>query len=211
MLVVARDEHEAEWTAAAMHLPVAELQRRVKETGHDPCADTFEVESIVFRMTEAEQDRLDAALDLAKVVVGPATPRWQRLEAICQEWFGEFGGFEARIILDLPPCARGVEQPRLERTLGPVEEERVELPDDAVGLDARARDLLRERHGREESLGRVLEGIARDKLWRELGYRSFEEYCVERLGMSARRVRERTWLERRMCALPELREALADS
>ncbi|MHC4550856.1 MAG: HNH endonuclease [Planctomycetota bacterium] len=50
--------------------------------------------------------------------------------------------------------------------------------------------------------------IVREKAWRVLGYRSLEEYCRERLGGSARSVRQRVWLERRMEALPELRDAL---
>ena len=41
-----------------------------------------------------------------------------------------------------------------------------------------------------------------------LGYRSFEEYCEERLGMRAATVRQRIWLERRMRGLPALRDAL---
>jgi len=48
-----------------------------------------------------------------------------------------------------------------------------------------------------------------ERAHRTLGYKSLEEYCRERLGLAARTVRERVWLERRMRALPALRAALA--
>jgi hypothetical protein len=45
-------------------------------------------------------------------------------------------------------------------------------------------------------------------LWREAGFQSLAHYCRERLGMGVRTVEQRIWLERRLYALPELREAM---
>jgi len=47
-------------------------------------------------------------------------------------------------------------------------------------------------------------------LWREAGFARFSHYCRERLGMGARTVEQRIWLERRLYALPALREAMSE-
>ena len=205
VLGVAHGSAEAEWVAAAAHLTLGALERRVRATGTEPIIDTFEVESIVLRMSAAQQDRLDAALDLAREVGGTSGPRWQRLEAICQEWLGEYAGLDPMAgALDgrlrdrpTPLVFRGAELPP-----------EYELPSDPVALDALVRGYLAQRQEREEELGRRLVPIVEGKLWRELGFASLGEYCRDRLGIAPRTARQRLWLERRMCALPELREAL---
>ncbi len=78
----------------------------------------------------------------------------------------------------------------------------------AYALDSRARRLMAARQNFDSALGPLLVEIVKSKIYRKVGYPRFEDYCRDRLGMSARGVRQRVWLERQMCALPELRAAL---
>jgi hypothetical protein len=66
--------------------------------------------------------------------------------------------------------------------------------------------LVAARHRNDEVLGTLAAQSAGNGVWATLGHRSFADR--DRLGASARTVRQRVWLERRMCALPKLREAL---
>ncbi len=45
-------------------------------------------------VTPAAGEALESALDLAGCVLGPSAPRWQRLEAVAQEYLGAHGGDE---------------------------------------------------------------------------------------------------------------------
>jgi len=68
--------------------------------------------------------------------------------------------------------------------------------------------LVAEHGAADERLGRVCLLVKRLALAQRLGYSGFDEYCVERLGLAVSTVRQRMALERRMQALPELRDAL---
>ena len=206
VMPVAVGDREEAWTAAAMSLTLSELERRVREAGAEP-PDTFAVDTLMLRMTPGQQDRLDAAIGVAREVIGLGAPRWQCVEAICMEWLGAFGKFGDEGVAGLGPEVAGA----IGRQLSVVEEAgaREELPRDASALDARALRLVRARRGFDEPLGRMLVELVTSKLWRFLGYRTLEEYCRERLGLSPRSVRQRVWMERRMRALPEIRAALA--
>jgi hypothetical protein len=87
------------WLRLARGLQERPLLRRavvagtVTPRGEEPPGEAFQVESLWLRMTPAQQDRLDAALALARETLGPGAPRWQCLEAICQEWLGTFGAW----------------------------------------------------------------------------------------------------------------------
>jgi len=212
VLRVAAGETEAGWVSAAMALPLYELERRVRQEGFDPRLETFDVDSVVLRMDASQHDRLDAALALAEKVMGPGTPRWMKLEAIGQEWLGEFGGREL-----YPGDCEWMErhEPLEARHMEAVVRAAPALaepvyPTGAVELDLLARDLLRKRLARDEALGRALEPIAAGKLYRKLGYATLEDYVRERLLMSPRTARQRMWLERKMRELPPLREALRE-
>jgi hypothetical protein len=79
----------------------------------------------------------------------------------------------------------------------------------AAELQARVDRFMAARRESDAVFGPLAHEVARTRAWETLGYGSLEEYCRERLGMSARTVKQRAWLERRMEALPGLREALA--
>ncbi|MHC4134536.1 MAG: HNH endonuclease [Planctomycetota bacterium] len=220
-------EDEASWTAAAMTLTETELENAVRATGQEPSRDTFEVETIWLRMTEEQQDILDQAIEAAQETLGLGAPRWQCVEAICQEWLATYAAWAPEG--SDPPVAAATE-PRdldawrekvrqqaeaIERQLKAIEEATFVIEgtddgdDDARALDARLQRLLAARRGFDETFGPLALRIVEERIWKAVGYRSLKEYCRDRLGMSARSVRQRVWLERKMCALPELRDALA--
>ena len=185
----------------------------------------------MLRMTPLQQDRLDAALSIAQEVVGFGVPRWALMEAICQEWLGIFAEFEDESLHeDGKPVseekARAAHEDRLRewtagaaavgRQLDVLEEassvvdgEGLPEENDGMSLDARLKRLMEGQKSFDEPFGRLAEVLVRKGHWIRLGYLQFEEYCRERLGMAARTVRQRVWLERQMCAYPEIREALA--
>jgi hypothetical protein len=217
---VASGDAELAWTAAAMACSCADLELRVREAGAAPGLDALESETLVLRMTVAQQDRLDAALQLAREILGADRARWECLEAVAMEWLGEFGawapgdqaGGENASVKGTP-----VEEPlsaseRLLAAIEGVEEEgpRAWEPADLEprALDERVRGLMQEREGFDEPFGRLARVMADRRLYRNLGYGSFGIYCEERLGLAERTVRERIWLERRMEVLPAIREAL---
>ena len=203
----ASGENEAAWTMAAMTLSGGELERRVRNDGFDPALDTFDVEALVLHMNTNQYERVDAALEMAELVVGPGAPDWQRLEAMCQEWLGWFG----RPDWPTPEPGSG---PGL--ALGPADVEKllspelpaVDLPNSAIELDRLARELVRHRHLRDEELGRALEPIRDSECYRDLGFESFDDYVRERLLIAPRTARQRMWLEQKLRDLPALRKAL---
>lgn len=217
--VATGEKEERAWTAAAMNSTVAALGYAVKCSGADPPVDTFEAESLLLRMDATQQDRLDTAISMAQETLGLGAPRWQCVEAICQEWLGTYGAWcpdaeEAGTLLS-PQFEQtaGVRAQSVSRCLGSLEELESQPSDAAMegahDLDGRVRQLIAVRRGFDEAFGTVATQIVNGRLWSVLGYRSLAEYCRERLGVSPRSLRERVWLERRMCALPELRRALS--
>jgi hypothetical protein len=217
VLPLAVGDFEAAWTEAAMRITLREIESAVKSAGKEDPEERFECESIVLPMTLEQQARLDAALALAKAQIGPEARRWQCVEAMCQEWLSDHGEWEgAPGEGPAPPPPDPRQAKLLERQLAAIGEaidlvkEIGEEPadDDAVGLHARVLRLLAARRRHDETFG-ILALRARDaRVHACLGYRSFGQYCEERLGMRAATVRQRIWLERRMQDLPSLREAL---
>ena len=229
VLAAATGDDEARWVGAAMRYTLAELREMLRGAGHDP-PDAFEVESLVLTMTPRQQDRLDAALAIARDQLGPAAPRWQCLEAIGQEWLSSFGAWapEADVAPEAeagagppghasrPPAPPVPEaDPALLAQLAAIdaaydvlaggEEEGA----DARTLQARVDRFMAARREYDATFGPLARAIDETRAWETLGYASLDEYARERLGMSARTVRQRAWLERRIVPLPELREALA--
>ena len=210
ILPVAHGEQEEAWTAAAMTSTLAALQTRVRAEGQEP-EGVFEVESLWLRMTPPQQDRLDTAIALVREDLGFGAARWRCVEAICQEWLGAFGAWlpdeerSAPAGLEAAPRV-GSYLRTIEEAASVVEEEGV--AEDPRALHTRALRLVAARQGFDATFGPLVARMASGRAWEVLGYRSLAEYCRERLGVSARSARERVWLERRMCALPELRTAL---
>jgi len=224
VLPVARGDDETFWTAAAMTATEAELAQAVRATGQEPAKDTFETETIWLRMTKDQQELLDRAIEAAQETLGLGAPHWQCLEAICQEWLGSYAAWVPGGPHDSAPpepqtgdaWREAVRQQAeaLERRLKAIEEAMLVIEgidaddDDPRALDARAQRLLAARRSHDVVFGPLAVRIVEEKVWATVGYRSLKQYCRERLGISTRSLRQRVWLERKMRALPELRDAL---
>jgi hypothetical protein len=208
--------NEPGWTALAMTSTLREIRAAVRAAGKE-APEEFESESLRIRMSPAQQDRLDRALDLAAATLGGGAPRWQCLEAIAQEWLGEHGewapeeeeggrGGEEEEAKPLPECVAEHLAAIAEAEARIAEAEPGSIPEE---LDASALRLVRARRSYDLSLGALALRVVDGRVWAAVGYRTLEEYATERLGMTPSVFRQRVWLERRMFALPLLREALA--
>jgi len=203
---------EAAWVATAMQLPLVELEKVVRAEGVGSSSEYGQVESLILHMTPEQQDRLDEAISLAQEQNGFETSRWQCVEILCQEWLSEYGAWAPAAAADPPESVvtRHTADTAILKQLDAVELAAADPPEreTAVELDARIQRLLEGRRGFDLAFGAIAARLVSSRIWRELGYYGVEEYCRERLGLSPRSFRERVWLERRMCALPQLRAAV---
>jgi hypothetical protein len=169
------------------------------------------------------------ALSLAGDLLGPGAPTWMRLEAIAQEFLagrpcdpgpdevggpGEAGGPASPPEGRMPPAEleKALEHESRGWTwLEPLDSvaspDLRELAPDAI--DARLRRLVAARAGWDETFGDLACTFVRRGMCRRLGFANLGHYVRERLGMGRRAFEQRVWLERRMEALPQLRDALA--
>jgi hypothetical protein len=192
-------------------------------------ADDESWEQVHVGMTEDDRAKLDRAMAVAGRVLGASAPRWQRLEAICQEYLGahatddldaeEVGAVEHAAVAEWLEGAKEALEQELDRWdfLEPVPPVAAPVgPDDAadhadpLALDRRLRELARMRSRWDVLLGHLAMLMRTVGLWREAGFASFGHYCDERLGMAARTLEQRAWLAKRSYELPGLREAMGD-
>ncbi len=178
---------------------------------------------------------VDGALALAGDILGASAPRWRRIEAMCQEYLGghpvephpddergdrvprsETAAIEEALELEFEKWqwldalhANGPSD------RGPGGAVPAQVPGSAEGpftdvraLDADVRRLAAMRAEWDALLGHLAMLVQWCGLWRDMKFGSFAHYCSERLGMSGRAVQQRTALERRLYALPPLREAM---
>ncbi len=222
VMEMAVGEREAAFTAAAMEMTLSELKELVKGGGEDGGDEPVSLRTLWFQMRPEQQDRLDYALSLAKEIVGYDAPRWRLTEAVAREWLAWGRGEEVEVapkekkdpdwLTEMTKRSNAVSrQLRAVFEAGEVISEGCcGVPEEnALGLLAQARRLLRQRKQFDEPLGRVLTRIAESRLWWWLGFDNLADYCRERLGISASTARQRIRLERRLRKLPALRQALA--
>jgi hypothetical protein len=229
VLPLAVGDYEGAWTEAAMRLSVRELESAAKAAGCAVPEERFEAEVMVLPMTPEQQDRLDAALALAKEDLGPEAKRWQCMEAISQEFLSSFAEFDGEghgepASADAAPAWPAV-QPRpmsahaarvvarqlaaIGEALDVIREIEKEVPgEDALALDARALRLVAARRRYDETLGILAREFKHGGCHEALRI-GFDAYCEERLLMRGGAVRQRIWLEGRMQELPSLRAALS--
>ncbi|HEX9052818.1 MAG TPA: HNH endonuclease signature motif containing protein, partial [Anaeromyxobacter sp.] len=197
-------------------------------------------ERVRVSMTDAERERIERAMALAGRVLGARSPRWQRLEAICQEYLGDhatdadaddLAAVEHSAVADWLEGAKAALEEELDRWgfLEPVEAVPAPLwpgpgggdagddrPDgdphatDPLLLDARLRELAAMRARWDVLLGHLAMLLKTLGLWRDAGFASLGHYAEERLGLSARALEQRAALAKRSYELPGLREAMAD-
>ncbi|WP_242395549.1 HNH endonuclease [Anaeromyxobacter oryzisoli] len=261
ILRVARGDAEAEWVERARSATVRALEVAVRAARRDggesangasgaidaSAGDELEEERFdrvdVLLGPEARA-RLDEALALAGKLLEATSPRWQRLEVICQEYLGahpvdadeeaEERSAEASRAEWFDAAREGLEEetacwaaldpvePVVAPVLGAVTDGAVlddAALDDTGGapakepaerLDDQLRHLALMRERWDELVGHLAMLVLNVGLWRDMGFATFGHYCAERLGMAERTVAQRAALERRLYALPSLRQALRE-
>ena len=238
---VAQGEGERPWIALAEGRSVRELHARVTRAreangGEAPVGspaaasrDGDEPWDLVSLEVPAEyRVVVEEAMRLAGETLWPGAPTWQRLEAIAQEYLGEYGEEEEE-----PEAARPEEPAgganRPEGAIAPEDLEKAleidsngwdwlsavepvaapELsPMEPEALHARLQDLVGKQRGWDLTFGRMARIFVRKGLARQLGFANLGHYVKERLGMGRRAFEQRVRLERRMEELPQLRHAL---
>jgi hypothetical protein len=160
---------------------------------------------------------------LAGEILGATTPRWRRLEAICEEYLGahpvEPDAHEKLDLLDRTPVddwleqAKAVLEEETDRWCFLERAERFVAPEspsagDPWRLDAELRELAAMRERWDALVGQLAMLLKYGRLTRAMQFARFSHYCEERLGVSARAVEQRAALARRLYSLPALREAL---
>ena len=220
---VAVGEAEAPWVERAERMTVRALEAAVRSAGPDDADDEEPWLRLRAGLAPAEREVVDEALRLAGKIL-PGSSRIERLEAMAQEFAGEYPiDPEADPMRDL----RGSFQ-----TIGPTEDRRERLeaetlrwmmlpqvegvpaPDvpfhedaTASAIDANLREIVRWRANVDDLLGYCAVAVKKSELWRIHGFASFRHYVEERLGLSARTVEERVYVEEKRWASTALREA----
>jgi hypothetical protein len=225
---VARADEEAAWVERARTSTVRALAAAVKEAAGaegDPGDEPWE--RVVAPLSPQDRAKLDEALAVAGTLLGATAPPWQRVEAICEEYLGAHpieltadeasdetaGTFLAR---DLEAMKEACEH-ETARWAALSEPERFEAPPNPAGegggvdvhvVDERLRELAAMRDRWDALVGHLGMLLQNTGLWRFMFFVSLGHYAAERLGMSGRALEQRAALERRLWALPELREAM---
>ena len=165
---------------------------------------------------------------LAGKILGAASPGWQRLEAICQEYLGAHpaempadGACPGVLHFPMAQWLESAKEALEEETerwaflekVDPVEAPASAAADGEVDprrLDEELRLLVAMEGSWDELVGHLGMLLLMLGLWRDMKFASFGQYCAERLGMAARTIEQRAWLERRFYSLPGLREAMRE-
>ena len=235
VLPVAKGDAEAQWVELAAAETVRALEKRVREAGVRAEGD----ESwgrIGIACKPEEREVVDAALEVAGQQL-PGARRFERLEAIAQEYLAEFPEPVAEVhettaaLAESSRMAEIFRRPyaaeRLERREAELEAEtdrwamlpavpgvsapEVEFPAHATAaeVDARIRGLARLQRRWDDIVGYCAHAVRSSRIYQILGFASFRQYCEERLGLPARAAEQRAALEKQMWKSPALREARA--
>jgi hypothetical protein len=223
VLPVAKGDAEAAWVERAATETVRALKAAVRAAGRDPDEPEEPWLRFCARIEPEERVALDEALALAGRMLPAGSSRAQRLEALSQEFLGEYPtdpSGDGKLGRSFGPLGPGPEpgQAALEAETGrwsllqPVEAWPAPDPgfgegDTAREIDARLRALAELRAGWDDVIGFCAHALKQSRIYQLLGFASFEHYITERLGLSARTVRQRVALQQRLAGSPALREA----
>ncbi len=239
---VAIGDSESEWVKRAKQDTVRGLQAAVR--GDAAPADDEEGEKrwhrIVIGLEPDEREVVDRALEVAGKVLRANTPKWQRVEAIAQEYLGSHpyprppdedtgtgagasgSGHDIYALLGIGPSKpspelrewleREYDRWRYLHATDPVAapEAGVDEWDRAHRIHERLLELASMRRGWDELVGHLSMLLINTGLWRDMKFLDVDHYATERLGMSGRAIEQRAWLERRLWDFPALRRAMRE-
>jgi hypothetical protein len=222
VLPVALGDAEAVWVERAASCTVRGLEEAVRRVraGEDADEEWLRLRT---HLPDEERAILDLGLELAGEV-DAGSSRLERLEAMAQEFLGEFStdadGDQQRPLSGFRRIGPG-DAPR--RAALEVETERwsampavagIAAPDvrfdelaTAQEIDSNLRELAKLRASWDDLVGWCAHVLKRSGMATLLGFATFRQYVEERLGLSPRTVEQREALERRLWASPALREA----
>ena len=226
VLPVAKGEAEALWVERAARRTVRELEEAVRRTG---VPDEAEEEWLRLRtqLTDDERGLVDQGLEAAGRVM-PGSTRSEQLEALSQEFLGEFStdgdhDEERRLGPVFGPARPGgkasdAERKRLEEEqerwghlpragAWPAPEAGFEDAATAQEVDRRLRALAALRTGWEDLVGHAAHAIKRSGMHLRLGFATFRHFVEERLGLPPRAVEQRVAFEERLSRSAALQEA----
>lgn len=218
VLPVARGEAEQWWVARARRETVRALKAAVKDAVQPEDDEPWA--RLCVEVAPEDRPVVDEALEVAGQLLGATTPKWRRIEALCEEYLSDHPGEEGATALPIDDwmehAREWLEQESARWSfltrLPPVA---VAEPIPDVHADPRELhgDLLRLRELRarwDEVFGHLAMLFLRMRAWQLLEFASLDHYAEERLGMCGRAVQQRASLERRLEDLPSLREALCE-
>ena len=222
VMPVARGEEEGTWVEWAKTDTARGLAARVKALTGKEGEEEEPWELLSIPVPPQARPMVEEAMKLAGKQIGHTSPRWDRMNAIFQEFLGACGGVEGTPESDgilhwpLPASDARLEEDleNLTKRWAYLDEVEPVIAPHVAGetnpwrIDAELRRLVAERNRWDEEFGRVAAVFSNLGLWRDAGFASFPQYCREQLGMAVRTVQQRIALERRLAALPELREAM---
>jgi hypothetical protein len=232
VLPVAVGEPEAYWVERATTETVRRLEELVAEArgGKEPEEEWGRID---IRCKTDDREVVDAALEVAGQLL-PGSQRFERLEAMAEEYLGEFptpaeeveqapSRLARRELRSFFRVSRRAEELDARKAQLEAETDRwalLERVEDvaspeltfdgltsAAEIDARLRELARLQNGWDEILGYCAHILKKSRIHELLGFAGFRQYCEERLGLPARTVEQRAALEERMWESPALREA----
>jgi hypothetical protein len=227
VLPVAAGEDEAYWVGRAGVETVRALEAAVAAARKSPAEPEEEWERFVVGAKPEELEVIDDALEVAGQELGPDSKRFERMEAMAQEFLGGFaahaGDVDARWTGSRAVAARA--DAALESRKAALESETNrwaqlpaipawQAPDLAWGelttaaeIDATLRLLARYRSAWDDVVGYLAHQLQRSRVHLILGFATFRHYVEERLGLPPRAVEQRAALEQRVWESPALREA----
>jgi hypothetical protein len=226
ILPVAVGDRQTFWILRAKEDTVRGLRKAV-DAPRNP--EDEEVVSLSFAVAAEDRPAVDEGLRWGGIVLGHRSTKAQRVEAWGQEYFGAHaeaaddgadpGADEVRFKSRAEEDNIESMKERLEResrlwadlvAVDPLQAVDFSGEIDPWRVDAEVKRLVEMRNRWDDVFGHVALLFKRSGAWEPLEFTDFSHYCEERLGMGRRTVAQRVALERSLCRIPLLRQALRE-
>jgi len=222
---VAVGDQQTNWILRAKTESVRALKKVVKAP-RDP--EDEELMSATAAIPEGKQPMLQEGLRWGGIVLGQRSARPQRVEAWGQEYYGahpvppdddpdhgmDDASFRKKCEDEMESLKDRLEQEtRMWADLVAVDP--LQAPEfsgeiDPWRIDAELKRFMQMRDRWDDVFGHIAMLFKSCRAWEPLGFVDFAHYCEERLGMARRTVTQRVALERALCRIPLLRQALRE-